>query len=58
MITSLGVKIHYNCMVGKNKKMGTLRKNFDAIVLAVGAQAGRRLELEGENCSGVIDDVS
>ena len=46
VITSLGVKIHYNCRVGKNKKMGTLRKNFDAVILAIGLQQGRQTRIK------------
>ena len=45
VISSLGVKIHYNCVVGKNKKMGTLQKNFDAVLLAIGLQQGRQTRI-------------
>ena len=45
VIQSLGVKIHYNCQVGKNKKMGTLQKNFNAVLLAIGLQQGRQTRI-------------
>ncbi len=46
VITSLGVKIHYNCRIGKNKRMGTLQKNFDAVILAIGLQQGRQTRIK------------
>ncbi len=49
IITSLGVKIHYNCLIGKNKKMGTLRNNFDAVILAIGLQQGRQTRIKNSD---------
>ncbi len=46
VITSLGVKIHYNCLIGKNKRMSTLRKNFDAVILAIGLSKGRQTRIK------------
>ena len=57
VITSLGVKIHYNCMVGKNKKMGTLRNNFDAVVIAIGLQQGRQTRIPNSDHEQVFRAV-
>ena len=47
VITSLGVKIHYNCWIGKDRSMDELRKEFDAVVLAIGLQQGRSTRIPG-----------
>lgn len=49
VITSLGIKIHYNCRIGKNKRMATLRKNFDAVILAIGLQQGRQTRIKNSD---------
>ena len=49
VITSLGVKIHYNCLIGKNKRMSTLQKNFDAVILAIGLQQGRQTRIKNSD---------
>ncbi len=49
IITSLGVKIHYNCIIGKNKRMSTLRKNFDAVILAIGLSQGRQTRIKNSD---------
>ncbi len=46
IITSLGVKIHTHCRIGKNKRMSTLQKNYDAVILAIGLQQGRQTRIK------------
>ncbi|MCG8427719.1 MAG: FAD-dependent oxidoreductase [Chromatiales bacterium] len=41
VITSLGVKIHYNTRIGVDIPMQQLRDENDAVVLAIGLQLGR-----------------
>lgn len=41
VITSLGVKIHYNTTIGNAITMAQLQKDFDAVVMAIGLQNGR-----------------
>jgi putative selenate reductase len=56
VLDSLGVKIHYNTAAGKNFTLTELRaRGFDSVVIAVGAQLGKKLGLEGEECEGVVD---
>ncbi len=45
LILSMGVEIHYNCRIGKNKRMSTLEKNFDAVLMAIGLQQGRQTRI-------------
>ncbi len=47
VITSLGVKIHYQCEIGKDRSMSSLRDEFDAVVLAIGLQLGRSTRIPG-----------
>jgi putative selenate reductase len=55
-LESLGVKIHYNTMAGRDIHLSQLRRNgFDDVVIMVGAQLGKKLGLEGEDCEGVMD---
>jgi glutamate synthase (NADPH/NADH) small chain len=49
VITSLGVKIHYNCWIGKDRSMDELREKFDAVVLAIGLQQGRSTRIPGSD---------
>jgi glutamate synthase (NADPH/NADH) small chain len=49
VITSLGVKIHYNCWIGQDRTMDELRKEFDTVVLAIGLQKGRSTRIPGSD---------
>jgi putative selenate reductase len=55
-LDDMGVTFHYGMQAGRDFSLQQLRGDgFDAIVIAVGAQLGKSLGLEQENCSGVID---
>jgi putative selenate reductase len=55
-LKELGVEFHFNVKAGRDVRLSRLRKEgFDAVVLATGAQLGRRLGLDGEDCDGVVD---
>ncbi len=49
----LGVKFVFNTTVGKDIAMETLRGQFDAVIIAIGAQSDRRLGVAGEDLTGV-----
>lgn len=55
-IESLGVKIHYNHTINK-KEFGQIRNDYDYIYLAIGAQKGKKLEIEGEESDNVFDQI-
>jgi len=55
-LEALGVKIHYNMMAGRDIHLSQLRQSgFQHIIITVGAQLGKKLGLEGEDCAGVMD---
>jgi glutamate synthase (NADPH/NADH) small chain len=49
VITSLGVKIHYNCFIGKDRTLDALRDEFDAVLLAIGLHQGRSTRIPGSD---------
>ncbi len=57
VITDLGVKIEYGKALGKDFSVEDLKKSFDAVLLAIGAGAGKPLGIPGENSEGVFAAV-
>ena len=55
IIRKLGVEIRLNTRVGKDIKLADLKKDFNAVFIAVGAHQGRSLGIENSNANGVID---
>jgi indolepyruvate ferredoxin oxidoreductase alpha subunit len=55
IIKKLGVEIKLNTRVGKDVKLADLKKNYNAVFIAVGAHKGRSLGIENEQVGGVID---
>lgn len=49
----LGVKFVFNTKVGKDVSVADLKSQYDALVIALGAQADRKLGVPGEELSGV-----
>jgi len=59
VLKELGVKFKTGVNIGKDITLDDLRKEgFLAFYLAIGAQGGRSLGLEGENAEGVASGVS
>ena len=55
-LKELGVSIHYGRKAGHDFSLAQLRRDgFDNIVIMVGAQLGKALGIEHEECDGVID---
>jgi putative selenate reductase len=55
-LDDLGVRFHYGAQAGRDFSLQQLRRDgFDAIVIMVGAQLGKSLGLEQEDCKGVVD---
>lgn len=52
-ILDLGVELHCNRRVGRDISWESLKKDYDAIYLAVGAHKSIRLGVEGEELEGV-----
>ncbi len=53
-ILDLGVKTRMNCHVGKDVTMEQIRKEFDAVFLGMGAQAGRALPIADADAPNVV----
>jgi formate dehydrogenase (NADP+) beta subunit len=57
VIQALGVEIRCGVQVGKDISFADLRKDFAAVIIAVGAKSSRGLGLKGESGPGVIGGV-
>jgi NADH-quinone oxidoreductase subunit F len=53
-IVNLGVELKTGISVGKDIALSDLKKDYDAVYLAVGAQLDKKLGLEGEDSPGVL----
>jgi NADPH-dependent glutamate synthase beta subunit-like oxidoreductase len=53
-IRALGVEIRLNTAIGRDLAIDDLQKDFDATLLAVGAQRSQRLKIAGEDLHGVV----
>lgn len=57
VIEALGVEIRCGVQVGKDISFAKLRREYSAILIAVGAKSSRSLGLKGEDGSGVYGGV-
>jgi NADPH-dependent glutamate synthase beta subunit-like oxidoreductase len=57
VIEALGVEIRCGVTIGRDITFADLRKDFAAVLIAVGAKSSRGLALEGENGPGVLGGV-
>ena len=56
LLHELGVEVHYGKRAGRDFDLLQLRHDgFEQIVIMVGAQLSKTLQLEGEDCDGVMD---
>ena len=56
-ITEMGVKIFYNQKLGENLSYKVLKYKYDAVILAVGSQAGTNIGCEGDDAANVFSGV-
>ncbi|MEJ2581733.1 MAG: FAD-dependent oxidoreductase, partial [Acidobacteriota bacterium] len=57
-LRALGVEVHHNLELGRDVSLDSLcNEGYDAIVVAVGAQHGLRLGIDGEGSDGVLDGL-
>ena len=57
IIRRKGVKFAYNCRIGQEVTLQTLRTENDAVFISAGAQKSRKLRVEGEDKNGVLHGV-
>ena len=53
-ILDLGVQAKLNCHIGRDITMGEIHKDYDAVFLGMGAQAGRALPVENSEAPNVV----
>jgi NADPH-dependent glutamate synthase beta subunit-like oxidoreductase/NAD-dependent dihydropyrimidine dehydrogenase PreA subunit len=53
-IRALGVTFHLNTAIGRDITLDDLQQQYDAVLIAVGAQRSQRLRITGEDLQGVI----
>ncbi len=57
-IIDLGVEVKLNTRVGKDVKIETLEKDYDAVLWAVGATTGKALPIPGADAPNCVDGMS
>lgn len=57
-IVGLGVEIRLNTAIGRDIAFDDLHRQYDAVLLAVGAQRSQKLDIPGEGLEGVIPATS
>jgi len=56
-ILSHGAELRCNTRIGKDIDFEEIRKQYDAVFVGVGAHAGMKLQIPGEDLEGVVDGV-
>lgn len=56
-ILSHGIELRCNTRVGKDIGFDDIKRDFDAVFIGVGAHAGMKLGIKGEDMQGVYDGV-
>ena len=58
MVEELGVEIRTGVRVGRDVQMADLKKQYDAVYVAIGLGATRKLGIPGEDLDGVADALA
>ena len=58
MVTDLGVELKTGVRVGTDVSIAQLKKDYDALFVAIGLGATRKLNIPGEELQGVVDALS
>jgi formate dehydrogenase major subunit len=58
VVERLGAEIRCGVRVGKDVTLDALRKDFDAVFIAVGAQGASRMDVPGEDSEGVLSGIA
>jgi NADPH-dependent glutamate synthase beta subunit-like oxidoreductase/Pyruvate/2-oxoacid:ferredoxin oxidoreductase delta subunit len=57
-ILDMGVDVRLNTRVGKDVSFADLKRNFDAVFIGIGAQAGNKLDMPGSDAPNCVDGLS
>jgi NADPH-dependent glutamate synthase beta subunit-like oxidoreductase len=55
LVSKMGVKVIYNTKVGKDVSFKDLTNEYQAVIVAIGTQAAKKLGLEGEEAENVYN---
>ena len=58
VILDTGVEVKYNTRIGEDISVEELRKEYDAVLITIGASTDKKLGIEGEEAEGVVSAVS
>ncbi|HJN41394.1 MAG: FAD-dependent oxidoreductase [Anaerolineales bacterium] len=53
-----GIKVHLNCALGRDVSLDELKQRHEAVMLAIGAWWGKKMDLPGEDDPKVMDGVT
>jgi thioredoxin reductase/ferredoxin len=56
-ILELGIQVHYNTEIGKDRSFQSLVEDFDVVVMANGCQIASPLGIPGEDLTGVVSGL-
>ena len=56
-ILAHGVELRCNTRIGRDISFEEIQRDFDAVFIGVGAHAGMKLQIKGEDMQGVVDGV-
>ena len=56
-ILKTGVEVEYGKRIGKDMTIQSLREDYDAVLIAIGASTDKKLGIEAENADGVLSAV-
>ena len=57
-ILETGVQVEFGKRIGKDITIQSLRQEYDAVLISIGASTDKKLGIEGEQAKGVISAVS
>lgn len=56
-VINTGIEVKTNTMLGRDITLEELRKEYDAVFLAIGAWKGKKMGIEGEELEGVMQGI-
>lgn len=57
LLKKLGIEIRLNTALGRDIFLDDLRKDFDAVFIAIGAHMAKKLKIKGEDLKGVFPGI-
>ena len=54
ILDKIGIEVRYNCEVGKDISFEKIKKSYDAVIIAIGAQKGSIIKMNGSDSEDVF----